>query len=111
MQNIEEEISANQKQVENALRPAFISDNAWETAVATQAVLYMDFKITADLSTIHELQQQYLSLEHASFQTLYIGSTHPEKTQLYILLDTRSYEKALLKKYKMITNQLKEAKQ
>lgn len=118
LHNIENEIRANKAQVEEALsyhemlidtlqsknapsgialKSAFIQNNAWETAQATQAITYLNYNLASHASQIHELQEMYKQNIHNATQALYIGSNSGR--QLAMVYDLRYLEQRLLKSY------------
>jgi hypothetical protein len=56
------------------LRPAFIEHTAWDLALATQALAYIDPKLAFALSKIYSLQQEYQTLTLGVLQSMYV---HP----------------------------------
>ncbi len=55
------------------LRPPFLTDDAWQTAVATGALTYMHFETVSALSLTYSLQQRFRDQ---------VGSTLPELIRL-----------------------------
>lgn len=84
------------------MRPAFIQNNAWETAQATRAVMYIDYDIAAQVSEIHELQEKYQHITQAIIQTLYLEMNNISSGSLSkepMLQDMLYIEQLLLNKY------------
>ena len=66
------DIEAGQTSVN--LRPAFVTDNAWETAQAAGVVPDLPFEVVEQLSAIHDVQDTYLELAKVSVSLLYTVS-------------------------------------
>lgn len=56
------------------LRPAFVTDNAWETAQAAGVVPDLPFAVVEALSEIHDVQQTYGELAKVTVSLLYLSS-------------------------------------
>lgn len=83
-----------------ALKLALIEDNAWETAQATQAVIYLDYDIVQQVSKIHELQEMYQRITNSVAESLYMNSnTDRKQARLLILYDLQALEQLILQAY------------
>ena len=56
----------------NGIRPAFFERTAWDSALATQAVAYIDPNLIFSLSRIYESQQVYVDLTRGMTQAMYL---------------------------------------
>lgn len=124
LRNFESEIRTNKAEVEEALsyhemlidtlqsgkpaqgialKTAFIRDNAWETAQATQAVTYLNYDIVYQVSEVHDLQETYKRITYGVVQTLYMTTnTGRGQAQLAMLYDLRDLEQLLLQSYEKL---------
>ena len=55
-------------------QPALLVSTAWETAVATGALGYMDYDVVAGLSRTYNLQEQLTSLSRSGMNDLLMGA-------------------------------------
>lgn len=76
------------------LKSAFIRNNAWEVAIATQATIHLDYAIVAQMSELHNRHQRYEETVSTILNMLY-----NQKFKLSPLEDLLNAEKQLLKKY------------
>lgn len=56
----------------SGIRPAFFERTAWDAALATQAVAYIDPNLIFSLSRIYETQRTYGELTHGMMQAMYL---------------------------------------
>jgi len=84
-----------------ALKPAFIQNDAWETAQAMQAAAHIDFEVAAQASKIHGLQEMYRGqfVQSAMF-AMYQGNEGTSTSGM--VLDLLSIEQILLEQYKKL---------
>lgn len=69
-----QKISRNRKRDHNyALNftPAFLKKTAWETAISTQAVMYMDYEIVSKLSSVYNYQEAYFQTNNNYIQSTF----------------------------------------
>jgi len=93
------EIEANRKAVADpkdrttnsihmrGVRPAFIEQTAWELAVATQALTYMDQELAFALSRMHLYEQVYLQLTQGMLQAMYLRPPDENPVAFFTMLD------------------------
>jgi len=99
-----------------SLRPAFLLTDAWESARATGAVGYMDYRTAAALGKLYGMERLYRDLTLAALQGLYTASLSPTRaggsdgTQLdrwrFILADFVSVESTLARQYDRTLDQI-----
>lgn len=77
-----------------ALHTPFIRGVAWETAQATQAVLYMDYGFVSRASEIYQLQREFATTRQETVALIY-GGHFP----LGALQDLLFYERELVRRY------------
>lgn len=77
------------------LRPANLQSTAWQTANATNALIFMDYDITSRLAHIYQLQETYNNISNAAIQLIYSGQNVTSPMQ-----DMLSYENELSQRYK-----------
>lgn len=92
-------------------RPAFLTDTAWRTALATGALVHMDYEIVARLSALYTLQQRFVETSRPDFiqgagawTDANIGST--VLSALLYLGDVTAGEQGLLESYELVLNAL-----
>jgi hypothetical protein len=54
------------------LQPAFFEHTAWDLALATQSLVYLDPPLAFSISRIYTVQQEYADLSRAILQALYL---------------------------------------
>ena len=69
------------------VRPAFIEQTAWELAVATQALTYMDQELAFALSRMHLYEQVYLQLTQGMLQAMYLRPPDENPVAFFTILD------------------------
>ena len=70
-------------------QPALLVSTAWETAVATGALGYMDYEVVAGLSRTYNLQEQLTNLSRSGMNDLLMGGFRSEETDLLIYTANR----------------------
>src|SRR5690606_11576716 len=92
-------------------RPAFLTDTAWRTALATGALVHMDYEIVARLSALDTLQQRVVETSRPEFiqgagawTDANIGST--VLSALLYLGAVTAGEQGLLDAYELVLNAL-----
>jgi hypothetical protein len=55
------------------IRPAFIEHTAWDLALATQSLAYIDEKLAFALSRVYSTQQEYEELSRGLLQAMYVN--------------------------------------
>ncbi len=80
------------------LRPARLLDSAWETALATQATIHMDFELVAAMTELAGLHEIHDSTVSRIIEILYTG----DGAATSALQDLRWFEASLLEQYAKI---------
>jgi hypothetical protein len=70
-------------------QPALLVRTAWETAVATGALGYMDYDVVAGLSLTYNLQERLVALNESGLNDLLVGGFQSVETELLIYLANR----------------------
>ncbi len=70
-------------------QPALLVSTAWETAVATGALGYMDYDVVAGLSRTYNLQEQLVTLSRSGMNDLLMGGFRSGETDLLIYTANR----------------------
>ena len=70
-------------------QPALLVSTAWETAVATGALGYMDYEVVAGLSRTYNLQERLATLSRSGMNDLLMGGFRNEETDLLIYTANR----------------------
>jgi len=83
------------------LRAAFVQNDAWDTAQATQAAAHLDFGVAAQASRIHGLQTAYVDVFLTSaVMTLYQGENPGRRSATPVIVqDMIGIERQLLDEY------------
>ncbi len=71
------------------IQPALLVSTAWETAVATGALGYMDYDVVAGLSRTYNLQEQLTTLRRSGMNDLLMGGFRTGETDLLIYTANR----------------------
>jgi len=61
------------RNVLEGFQPALLVSTAWETAVATGALGYMDYEVVAGLSLTYSLQERLVTLNRSGMNDLLVG--------------------------------------
>ena len=77
------------RNVLEGFQPALLVNTAWETAVATGALGYMDYDVVAGLSRTYNLQEQLTTLSRSGMNDLLMGGFRSEETYLLIYTANR----------------------
>jgi len=56
----------------HGIQPAFMDHTAWDLALATQALVYLDPQLSFSLTRIYATQQEYAELTHGILQAMYL---------------------------------------
>jgi hypothetical protein len=88
----------------HGLEPASFEQTAWDLAIATQSLTYIDPQLAYSLAQVYNLQQRYLELSHGILQAMYI---RPPDENFEAFLETMAvyygdiviYEPGLLRQY------------
>jgi len=70
-------------------QPALLVSTAWETAVATGALGYMDYDVVAGLSRTYNLQEQLTTLSRSGMNDLLMGGFRSGEADLLIYTANR----------------------
>ena len=70
-------------------QPALLVSTAWETAVATGALGYMDYEVVAGLSRTYNLQERLATLSRSGMNDLLMGGLRSGETDLLIYTANR----------------------
>ena len=65
-------------------QPAILVSTAWETAVATGALGYMDYDVVAGLSLTYNLQERLLALSQSGLNDVLLGGFRSGETDLLV---------------------------
>lgn len=79
------------------LMPAFVTSVAWNTAIASNALINMDYQYLSMLSDIYSTQQNYFEIRHLALTQLYSGQG---QSIISAIEDMYWLERELQKKYK-----------
>lgn len=91
-----------------ALRAAFVQNDAWDTAQATQASAHLDFDVAAQASRIHGLQTAYVDVFLTSaVMTIYQGENPGRQSaSRAIVQDMIGIERQLLDEYDTLLDRI-----
>ena len=70
-------------------QPALLVSTAWETAVATGALGYMDYEVVAGLSLTYNLQERLLALNQSGLNDVLVGGFRSGETDLMVYAANR----------------------
>ncbi len=70
-------------------QPAILVSTAWETAVATGALGYMDYDVISGLSLTYNLQERLVALNQSGLNDLLVGGFRSGETDLLVYSATR----------------------
>ncbi len=83
------------RNVMEGFQPAILVNTAWETAVATGTLGYMDYDVVAGLSLTYNLQERLVALNQSGLNDLLVGGLRSEETELLVYTANR-YMRELL---------------
>ena len=83
------------RNVMEGFQPAILVNTAWETAVATGTLGYMDYDVVAGLSLTYNLQDRLVALNQSGLNDLLVGGLRSEETELLVYAANR-YMRELL---------------
>ena len=71
------------------VQPAILVSTAWETAVATGALGYMEYDVVAGLSLTYNLQERLVTLNRSGLNDLLVGGLRSGETELLVYAANR----------------------
>ena len=73
----------------DGFQPAILVNTAWETAVATGALGYMDYDVVAGLSLTYNLQERLVTLNESGLNDLLVGGLRSGEMELLVYTANR----------------------
>lgn len=70
-------------------QPAILVSTAWETAVATGALGYMDYDVVAGLSLTYNMQERLVTLNRSGLNDILVGGFRSGETELLVYMANR----------------------
>ena len=70
-------------------QPALLVSTAWETAVATGALGYMDYEVVAGLSLTYNMQERLVTLNRSGMNDLLVGGFRSGEADLLVYTANR----------------------
>jgi hypothetical protein len=70
-------------------QPALLVSTAWETAVATGALGYMDYEVVAGLSLTYSLQERLVTLNRSGMNDLLVGGFRSGEAEFLVYTANR----------------------
>jgi hypothetical protein len=77
------------RNVLEGFQPALLVSTAWETAVATGALGYMDYDVVAGLSLTYNLQERLVTLNRSGMNDLLVGGFRSGEPDLLVYTANR----------------------
>ena len=77
------------RNIMEGFQPAILVSTAWETAVATGALGYMDYDVVAGLSLTYNLQDRLVTLNQSGLNDLLVGGLRSGETELLVYTANR----------------------
>ncbi len=77
------------RNIMEGFQPAILVSTAWETAVATGALGYMDYDVVAGLSLTYNLQERLAVLNQSGLNDLLVGGFRSEDAELLAYMANR----------------------
>jgi hypothetical protein len=77
------------RNIMEGFQPAILVNTAWETAVATGALGYMDYDVVAGLSLTYNLQERLVTLNESGLNDLLVGGLRSGETELLVYTANR----------------------
>ena len=96
------------RNIMDGFQPAILVSTAWETAVATGALGYMDYDVVAGLSLTYNLQERLVTLNRSGLNDLLVGGLRSGESELLVYTANRymreltSEEQALQGVYELV---------
>ncbi len=76
------------RNIMEGFQPAILVSTAWETAVATGALGYMDYDVVAGLSLSYNLQERLVTLNQSGLNDLLVGGLRSGETEMLVYVAT-----------------------
>ncbi len=73
----------------DGFQPAILVNTAWETAVATGTLGYMDYDVVAGLSLTYNLQERLVALTQSGLNNLLLSGVSSGETDLLVYMANR----------------------
>jgi hypothetical protein len=70
-------------------QPAILVSTAWETAVATGALGYMDYDVVSGLSLTYNMQERLVTLNRSGLNDILVGGLRSGETELLVYMANR----------------------
>ena len=70
-------------------QPAILVSTAWETAVATGALGYMDYNVVSGLSLTYNMQERLVALNRSGLNDILVGGLRSGETELLVYMANR----------------------
>ena len=77
------------RNIMEGFQPAILVSTAWETAVATGALGYMDYDVVSRLSLTYNLQERLVTLNQSGLSDLLVGGLRSGETELLVYTANR----------------------
>ncbi len=77
------------RNIMEGFQPAILVRTAWETAVATGALGYMDYDVVAGLSLTYNLQERLVTLNRSGLNDLLVGGLRSGESELLVYAASR----------------------
>jgi len=77
------------RNIMEGFQPAILVNTAWETAVATGTLAYMDYDVVSGLSLTYNLQARLVALNQSGLNDLLVGSFRSGETDLLVYTANR----------------------
>ena len=77
------------RNIMEGFQPAILVSTAWETAVATGALGYMEYDVVAGLSLTYNLQERLVTLNRSGLNDLLVGGLRSGETELLVYAANR----------------------
>ena len=77
------------RNIMEGFQPAILVSTAWETAVATGALGYMEYDVVAGLSLTYNLQERLVTLNRSGLNDLLVGGLRRGETELLVYAANR----------------------
>ena len=81
--------AATIRNIMEGFQPAILVNTAWETAVATGALGYMEYDVVAGLSLTYGLQERLAALNQSGLNDLLVGGFQSGDTELLVYAANR----------------------
>ena len=77
------------RNIMEGFQPAILVSTAWETAVATGALGYMDYDVVSGLSLTYNLQDRLVTLNESGLNDVLVGGLRSGETELLVYTANR----------------------